>query len=243
MSFKTEYSYGDEDEENVKEELTVTVSDGKRNSTTKTVYDGYGKKIKEISPIQYEKHGDDADGTQYFYDWNGRLKTVVETLVDDEDNKVEYITKYTYDNAGNLQTEQMPDGTIYIYEYDELNRLKYKKFKKNEWVVSPVILEEYDYQAVDKTVKLSDDKIFTVKNKVDIKNVYYKNGVYTSGECIQTKTTMDYHERVEIVESTGQPTIRKKYLKNGKLSAETVGSYTTYYAYDGLGRIKAKRVP
>ncbi|WP_265446661.1 S8 family serine peptidase [Acetivibrio straminisolvens] len=243
MGFNTEYSYGDDNVENVKEEVTVTVSDGERNSTTKTVYDGYGKKFKEISPIQYEKHGADADGTQYFYDWNGRLKTVVETLVDDEDNKVEYITKYTYDNAGNLQTEQMPDGTIYIYEYDELNRLKYKKFKKNEWVVSPVILEEYDYQAVDREPVKIGNKSYIVKNKVDIKNVYYKNGVYTPDECIQTKTTMDYHDRVEIVESTGQPTIRRKYSKNWKLSTETVGGYTTYYAYDGLGRIEAKRVP
>ena len=234
MKFKTEYIY----EDNGKvEKVIVNDGDGNtkaitRSSISKTVYDGYGRKIQEVTPKQYEEDPN-AEGTKYVYDLNGRLKTVTVTLSNGE----QYVTEYTYDNVGNIQTEKRPDGTIYIYEYDDMNRLKKESFKSDEYVVTPVVLKEYEYK------KENNKTNPALKDDVNIVNIYFENGVYTPDNCIQTKVTTDYLNQRQTIEETGKPTVVKQYLKNGKLNYEKVGSYNTYYGYDGLGRITAKRIP
>jgi RHS repeat-associated protein len=72
-------------------------------------YDGFGNLYQIVSST--------ANGTQltYLYDSLNRVTNVVDRFTNS--------TAYSYDAAGNLQTEVLPNGVTNAYFYDSLNRL------------------------------------------------------------------------------------------------------------------------
>ncbi|MCX7746261.1 MAG: right-handed parallel beta-helix repeat-containing protein [Clostridia bacterium] len=203
-------------------------NDATKSSTTVTTYDAAGNVTKKISPNQYRNSDDQLAashsysgdyGTRYTYYPDGKVKK----LVDPENNE----TSYTYNAVGNLQTETKGNGAVYYHEYDELNRPKAVYFKeKNEFV--PMLLEEYFY-----TINW-DGTTSTLKR------TYFDDVNYND-----TITTYDYAGRViKVKNGKDQPEAITEYNKNGTVQ-ETIDlmGYRTFYRYDGLNRLVAKRTP
>ncbi len=261
MGFKTKYIYNNDDlaQFNTTSETAnaMIIYDEKGDitqrprstikcSTTKIIYDGYGNKIQEITPKQYEKSLVDTNkGTSYVYDLKGRVITASTILTDDTGSKItEYVTEYTYDNAGNKQEEktyekvndyiELLDLQHHIYEYDNMNRLYRVSFKTPN-IADPVILEEYTYETEPNADKPTLNDIKTHK-------VYYKASA-NQYECSKTTIITDYSARTETTKETGKADVIKGYFKNGNLEYEQTDSNKTTYWYDGLGRVTRKRTP
>lgn len=194
--------------------------------TTRIFYDSEGRKIKEISPNLYNIVLDDATnhiyssdcGYRYTYYSNGKVKSIT----DPENN----ITVYAYNLYGDISTETKPNGAIYQYEYDVMNRLSKVWFKEND-LASPILQESYVYTI------LPDGKTQKIQTK-------YLN----STEKAVTTYTYDYADRlVEQLNPDGA--VQKiNYNSNGTVTwATDANGNTTYYAYDGLNRQTAKWTP
>jgi RHS repeat-associated protein len=227
MGFKTIYQYKDEDE-NESRVKKIIVSDGKgRNSITLTEEDGYGNIIREVTPKQYEE-GEEYE-TRYEYNLRNELVKKIEKLTTGDI----YITRYEYDNAGNLQKEIKPNGDTYVTEYDKMNRIKKLTYKKDPNEDDGVVLEEYFYTMPERETGSN------LKNNVIEKRVYYED---EQDKYITTKVIRDYKANTETIEEEGiEEPLVKEYSKNNKLMKEIRGDKIIWYAYDGLGRITAKR--
>ena len=204
--------------------LEKQVLDG--GETARILYDHEGRKVKEVSPKLYSSALDDIanhsyagdHGDRYTYYENGKISTFT-----DSENRV---TSYGYDLYGNLLSETKPDGTIYSYEYDSINRPVKVWFQENE-SAQPVLLEEYIYEI------LSDKK---TKRTV----IQYLD----SSNFTKTEYTYDYADRLLIQKNNDNSTLQTSYFANGQVNTTTDanGSVTTYI-YDGLNRLIEKRTP
>ncbi|TYQ15501.1 UNVERIFIED_CONTAM: RHS repeat-associated protein [Acetivibrio alkalicellulosi] len=193
--------------------------------------DGYGNIVREILPKQYTE--EKLYRTEYKYNLRNELVEKIERLTTGDT----YVTSYTYDRAGNLQTETKPNGNIYITEYDKMNRIKNLSFMANA-NSDVVLLEEYIYTMPKR------DTNSELRNNVVEKRVYYEkaNDGYTPTEYNSTIITKDYKENTETIKQSGNADVIKIYSKKGNLMKETMGDdRNTQYAYDSLGRITAKR--
>ncbi|RCX12208.1 RHS repeat-associated protein [Anaerobacterium chartisolvens] len=194
--------------------------------TERTVYDSNGRKTKEISPNIYNPDLDDLDshayngdcGTRHTYYDSGKIRTVT----DAQNNTV----AYTYDLYGNILTETKPNGAVYRYEYDVMDRLLKVYF--SDGPDSPeILLEQYAYTI------LSNKKTQTVKT------VFLND----TGTAITT-TVYDYAGRQVSQQNSDGTTITTNYNSNGTVytTADARGS-TTYYRYDGMNRLSEKWIP
>ncbi len=196
---------------------------------TRVSYDDMGRVLKEISPKQYRASDDNIAnhtyngdyGTRYSYYPNGLLKTVT----DAENNT----TAYGYDIYGNKTSETKPNGAVYIYEYDVLNRLVKEYFKENKDVPDSgrVLLKEYSYAV------LSDGKT----QKKEIKYI-------TDTEKAECTYIYDYAGRlVEQQNPDGSRTLAN-YNSNGTVNTTTAKNGSiTFYKYDGLNRLTEQWTP
>lgn len=189
-------------------------------------YDSTGRKSKEVSPKLYDPLADDLAnhkynanvGQRYLYYPNGRLQTLT-----DAENKT---TSFTYDVYGNIQTETKPNGSIYLYEYDALNRLVKTSFKDHA-TAQVVVLKETSYAI------LSD-------GKTQITETQYLNDT----EKAITVTLQDFAGRIVEQQFPDGTKIKKTYNPNGTLASFTSqNGSTTVYQYDKLNRLIDQWVP
>ena len=233
MKFKTEYTY---DNMGNIEKTVKNNGDGVNkpitgSSTTRTVYDAYGRKVQEISPNQYRSSDDNLanhaynnanTGARYEYYDDGRLKTVKDAANN--------TTRYAYDNAGNIREKTIPNQSVYIYEYDSLNRLKKVSFKESTGA-EPVVLEEYFYE-------ISQEGLNIEKHRT-----YYNDSGYMFGGYSEQASRTDYVNHTKVETNTDGPEVTTQYNPNGTVAYVQDANGKTFYAYDGVGRVIAKRSP
>lgn len=219
--FRTDYTY-DQNGLLIKTKL----HDGE---SYRTVYDAMGRKKQEISPNQYtaahdntapgvDTYTDNTVGARYTYYDSGQVKTVTDAL--------NYTAAYTYDVYGNVLTESRPNGSLYLYTYDGLDRLKTVSFQDNT-SATPVLLTEYSYAVLDnKNTQKTETKYLTAIDKA------------------VTVETYDYAGRLISRQNPDGGTVKNQYHANGTLQAATdAGGSITYYRYDGLNRLTEVWVP
>ena len=88
---------------------TVTSADGTETSVQQTVYDGIGRAVKEISPVQTS-----SACTVNTYNTKGFLTKTANALGNEHN--------YVYDTWGNVYYETLANGFRYVYSYDKMNR-------------------------------------------------------------------------------------------------------------------------
>ncbi len=219
---KTDYYY-DNNGRNTK-----TVQDG--GETTITVYDAMGRTIQQVLPNQYKisqldtasglykyisgKNAGNPAGTNYKYD---NTKVKLESVTDAEGSK----TSYTYEDIyGNVTTETKPNGSIYLYEYDLMNRQTKVSFQEYSSSV-PYILGTSGYDV------LSDGRSTKTETK-------YLNDTDTA----VVVDTYDYADKLLEHQNPDGTSTKTTYYANGTVaSIQNANGGTTYYSYDGLNRL------
>ncbi len=218
---RTEYAY-DKNGQVIK---TTTVSD--KNETQRVVYDLLGRKLQEISPNQYDStkdnltadtYSDNTAGVRYEYFDSGKVKTVTDAL----GNK----TAYTYDVYGNMLTETKPNGSIYRYEYDVLDRVK-KVYFKDSSITAESLLIEYTYAVLE-------------DGKTQKTEAHYLN----STDRALTVYIYDYAGRLSEQQNPDGTKTKAIYKPNGTVDRQiALNGSTTYYRYDGLNRLTEQWTP
>ena len=188
--------------------------------TQRTVYDAAGYKVLEVDPNLYDAAKENSttgaytgtSGTRYEWYDNGYQKA----LIDAEGNR----TEYAWDIFGNKQTEKKPNGSIYRYEYDSMNRL-IKTFFKGSSTSAEVLLNEISYST------LANGNTQTVTT------------VYASDDQKSTMTTIkDYAGREVQVQYGDNSRTFTEYNLNGSVKQKTAANGAiTYCTYDALGNM------
>ena len=194
---------------------------------SRIVYDNKGNKIQEMSPNEYNAifdnlitnaYSDSTAGIRSIYHDNGLVQTVIDAL----GNQV----SYTYDIIGNKLTETKPNGSISIYEYDNLNRVKKVYFKDNA-SSGAILTTETTYTLLDGG-----------QSQVSIKN-YQDYGIGST-----TVTTYDKLGRAIKTVNPDGSIYQVVYNENGSVQKEIDPKGTEItYVYDKLGRVIEKKVP
>jgi len=159
--------------------VTQNSKDGSFHDAAKTEYDKYGRIEKEISP----------KGNVYDYDYYPSGK--VDAMTDPEG----FVTRYTYDIFGNLETESRTNGD-YKYEYD----YDYKSYSEKGTYEQNVVTKT-DYIGEGSTLKtetIYDYAGRVVEQKVNVNKpvytTYYPNGNVESVADSRGNTTDYYYE-------------------------------------------------
>jgi RHS repeat-associated protein len=194
--------------------------------TTRIIYDMVGRKIKEVAPNQYDAALDSIathsysgnHGYRYEYYDSGKLKKVI-----DPEN---YETSYTYDIYGNMLTETKPNGAVYRYEYDVIDRLN-KAYFKEAAEEQEILLEEYSYD------------ILADHNTQKLHKQYLNDT-----EVAETMYVYDYADRLLEQQNPDGTKSKFNYNPNGTLASSTAPNGSiTYYMYDGMNRLIERYAP
>ncbi|WP_054750103.1 RHS repeat protein [Ruminiclostridium josui] len=219
--YRTEFTY-DKNGQLIK---TTIVSS--KNETQRTVYDLLGRKMQEITPNQYDSTKDNVEtntyvdntvGTKYEYFDSGKIKEQINALGDK--------TSFTYDVYGNILTETKPNGAIYRYEYDVLDRPLKIYFRDNS-SVSEILLTQYSYATLEdgKTQK-TETKFLDSKDKA------------------VTVYTYDYADRLVEQQNPDGTRLRTIYNANETINRQIAANgSSTYFKYDGLNRLTEQWTP
>jgi RHS repeat-associated protein len=184
------------------------------------VYDVTGNTLLEVNPNQYIASKDDMSTNKYLgengtkYEWyeNGYQKAVIDAA----GNR----TEYTWDIYGNIKTETKPNGSIYRYEYDSLNRPTKTYFKKNS-TDTEILLSEVSYGIL-------------ANGNTQITTVLYADDKQKS----TTVTVKDYADRDVEVQNADYGRILTKYNLDGTVQQKTAeNGAITYYSYNKLGNL------
>ena len=132
---------------NLSDELTkttVTSADGTETSVQQTVYDGIGRVVKEINPVQTG-----AACTVNTYNAKGFL-TKTENALGHEHN-------YVYDTWGNVYYETLANGFRYVYSYDSMNRKQTVRTREQAGeLIRPLQVFAYGQSGCDAKVTTTD---------------------------------------------------------------------------------------
>jgi RHS repeat-associated protein len=212
-----------------KGELLSVYFVSEKSETQSIFYDKIGNKIAEYSPNVNEEISQDSNqqklkshyGYKYTYYPNRLLKTVT----DPEG----YTTSYNYDSNGNKIYEKKPNGAIYLYEYDVLNRLIRLSFKEDE-NGTKTTLEEYTYDIVTGKSISYDKNLFNLQKT---KKQYLNN----EGQIATTIFIYDEAGRNVEQKNPDNSRVQVVYNKNGTENYKIFpNSAVEYYGYDGLNR-------
>ena len=130
-------------------EGNITTTTDQSGKKIRSVTDAVGRVIKVEEPNNQNQLGANSPITTYVYDALNNIRFVnqgsqTRTFEYDSLSRLKQITnpesgviKYTYDNAGNLQTQREDRGIKTIYDYDSLNRL-IKKCYRNIGISAPL---------------------------------------------------------------------------------------------------------
>jgi uncharacterized delta-60 repeat protein len=228
-----------------------------------------------------DHNGSVGNDTVYAYDEQGRLQDVYEVVLNgtryatyaglDANGQPTFtggtppVTAYTYDPAGNLKTDALPDGVTTSYTYDDLNRLT-DLSSLNTTTSHLVFAEHYDLRldglrsdVVD--TRYNDDGSLFSKTKVNW--TYDADGRLTDeAEIILDDGTGGVtnanghapapyadHYAFDLANNrlskgiAGGATITYTYTNEDQLSTESDGStYDTSYLYDTSGNQHFKTV-
>ncbi len=214
MDYKTQYNY----DKNGKVIREIYPDSGIK----RYVYDPTGKVILEVSPNSYDASKDNTttnaytgtEGTKYEWYENGYQKSVT----DAEGNKAQY----TWDIYGNMKTETRPNGSIYRYEYDSLNRLAKTFFKEKE-ASAEVLLRAMEYGVIEN----GNSRITATDYISDKEN-----------DVAVTVTVKDYANREVLVQYGDYSRIATVYNLDGTIKERRAANgATTYYQYNMLGSV------
>ena len=217
---RVQYTY----DKNGQLEKTMNVTAG---NTSRIIYNLLGQKIQEIRPGQYSAAEDDIAGHTYrnanagyryeYYD-SGKLKKVT----DPEGN----ITGSEYDCYGNLTAETRPDGSINRYYYDVMDRPVKTAFK-DDAASAETILSETSYSTIENGQTQTTEKKYL-----------------NDAETAVTVYISDFEGRVVEKQNPDGTKARTAYNPDSTLNTATaVNGSTTYYKYDGLGRLSEQWTP
>ncbi|USB32579.1 S8 family serine peptidase [Paenibacillus sp. YPG26] len=215
--YRTDYTY-----DNNGHVIRSVQSEGETN---RFVYDNQQRLIQKIDPMQYasDKDGlndstptddyrDATIGTRYTYYPTGNVQKEIDALGNE--------TSYTYDIYGNKLTETRPNQSVYVYQYDVMNRVSKISFKANPQAV-PDVLADYTYKVLD-------------NGKTQKKETKYLNSTDTA---ITIWTYDDQGKEVERQNPDGN-SVATVYEPNGLTRSVTdARGNTSYFAYDGLNRL------
>ncbi|QTH45393.1 S8 family serine peptidase [Cohnella sp. LGH] len=209
--------------------LVKTVDDG--GETKFTEYDTLGRVIQSVLPNLY-KHEEDATndstpsyvyknnnvGNRFVYESNGLMKTKTDALG--------YVTQYSYDVYGNLISETKPNGAVYLYQYDVMQRLKRTQFKADVSAV-PITLDSTSYKVLTGG--------FTQKVQI----------TYISDtETAVTTVTYDNLGREKSELRPDGTEVSTEHYANGTVkSTKDARGNSTYFRYDGLNRLTESWLP
>ena len=181
-----------------------------------------GQPTKIVAPNQYTGSAADV-GSTYTYYSHGLVHTETDALGN--------TTTREYDGYGNMSREIRPNGAIYGYEYDALNRLTRKTFQANA-AAAPQTLEEISYACLPYT---APKPVRTEDTKTTVKTYGGQGGVST----VVTSYDMLRRETRRVLPD-GSNSLNV-YNPNGTLHHQIdPRGYATYYAYDGLCRMTGK---
>lgn len=222
--YRTEFTYNNNGQQ-IKQINKASTGD----EVLRTIYDANGNKAQVISPKQYNAANEGAGGS-YTDNTVGERNTYypggfLETTTDAENNP----TSYTYDRYGNKETETKPNGAVYIYTYDGLNRVKTVKFKEDSSVpdANAVLLENYDYTIVNK------QPIVTIKRYITTSSFTTVIQTYDYAGQLLSEYTGD---------STDNKTVSLTYYKNGEVKTTTDGrGNVTHYKYGSFDSVNKLR--
>ena len=195
--------------------------------TYRAVYDLLGRKIKEISPNQYNAPDDDIVnyayngdyGYRYAYFDSGKLMSAT-----DPENST---TSYTYDVYGNVLTETKPNGSVYVYDYDGMDRLVRESFKETASSENSRILEEHSYAILEDGRTQNTDTV-------------YLNNI----EKAITVSIYDYAGRLLEKQNPDGTRTKTQYNPDGSVQSSTAeNGGITRYNYDGMGRLTESWTP
>lgn len=215
--YQTTYDY------NKDGQLVRTVRDG--GETSFLSYDNLGRLIQTVTPNAYNPQDDglmdptptpvykkSTVGSRVAYEPNGLVKSKTDALGN--------ITQFTYDAYGNVATETKPNGSIYLYQYDVMNRLKQTQYKANNNSV-PIMLNTTVYSV------LSEGR--TQKKQT----VYISNT-----ETAVTIWTYDALGReVSTLRADGTSTAAEYYANGWIKSSKDARGNSTYFRYDYSGHL------
>jgi YD repeat-containing protein len=133
-------------------------------------------------------------------------------------------TTYEYDTYGNKTKETLPNGLVYTFSYDKLNRLTAKNYLES---TTAVILEKYDYPAQSNGV---------VRRPV--------TRYFSASESAVTTNVYDYANRLVKTEYPDGGTVSNTYLPNGVLesSSDALGNIT-YFEYSQTNKMTKRWTP
>ena len=173
----------------------------------------------------------------YEYDGNGNI-TLIEKTEKTETGKVTYLTKYVYDEIGQLvQAYDEEAGKRYIYLYDEYGNIAEKKeyniddsgeetlYEQKLYKYDGMILK-YSFSSLEGTTEYGSNTSGTligVKKNTNVYNYYWGNG----------------RQLMQIVDNTRNSGVRYEYNEEGlrisKLHVQNGVSTTTDYVWGKNG--------
>ena len=205
----------------------VVMADGPRTDVddrTHYSYDSYGNRISATNALgqvstlgDYNQRGQprrmvDANGIETRIEYNTRGWILSHTVVAPSGSSTEHaVTRYTYDNEGNLISTLLPDGSSLHHEYDAAQRL------------------------VASSNNLGD----RIEYSLDYAGNHVAERAYTANGTLFREVNKVYDELnrlIRIVGASGQVT-RLGYDPNGNQSLRVDGNgNTTIFATDSLNR-------
>jgi RHS repeat-associated protein len=181
-------------------------------------YDAAGRKVKEVSPAEYALSGSEAVGQTYEYYPSGKVKAQTDALGN--------TTLFTYDIYGNAETQTLPDGSAYKYEYDGISR-KTKEYFRDKNSADFVLISEYSYDVDD------------LKNSLTTETKWLNET-----DSITTINTIDFRENLISQQRSDGTVISKTYDGTGNIKTETdANGNTKEYTYDAFGNVIAEKIP
>ena len=203
--------------------------------TTRYFYDEMGNLKQQIEPKQYAGQTDAATFTAENIVNNNSYSSNLTSLgyrsvynkanqVTSRTNPLGQTTSYQYDTFGNCNRETLPNGLVYTYTHDKLNRVITRNYLEGSTVTK---LEDITYIALQSG------------------NTQQKSKIYFSNTgTAETIYTYDFANRLIKTQNPDGGIVENTYLPNGLLaSTEDAEGNVTLYEYTPMNQRSAQWAP